>query len=172
MVFFVIPMMNGLIGDVSGHELYEDAEAQAIKIAKEYGVEATSYEEVEELLNRETDGRDVYIEHGPYFEAQEGDTFKKYNYEYDGQYMFDEELVSELRKNGHEPDEENLYRWVREKQNGDRGDSIDGLRYKATLTYRQGERWETTFASDDADAVDLVVGENEHWDMWEVDDEA
>ncbi len=170
MVFFVIPMMNGIIDDVQGFELYADAEAHAVEVAKGYGVNANDYADIEEQLNRGTDGRDVYIESGPYFEAQDGESFDKYTYEYDGRFVSDMELILILQDKGYtiSSDTRELLRWVINMQNGE-GDwaPVPTLKYKHFMSYRGGEKKEIVFAQDTQDAVDMVCEWNHHCDMWE-----
>ncbi len=168
MVFFVIPMMNGIISDIQGFELYEDAEAHAIDVAKTYDINANDYADIEEQINRVADGRGIYIESGPYFDAESGSSYNKYLFKFKGEFILEENLIKELKHHGYEPDEENLYRWVQERQNYIDIDPITDLLYQVSLDYRNGEKYAITFAQDDLDAVDRVVAKGENWEMWTI----
>jgi len=176
MIFFVILTTNGIVHDVHGFELYNDAEIHAVEIAKSYGIEAIDYDEIVEILNRENTGKEILIESGPYSDAESGKTYSKYPYELNGEYVTAKILAKELHHMGYDApaDPQELHRWVRENQNNfDEEDiaPVPGLKYRMMLDYRGGEKEKTVYAQDESDAVDCACDYMDHLEMWVVDDE-
>ena len=184
----VIVFSHGMIQTVKTFVHMGAAESFAIDYAREhFGIEATDIGDMAEKFVGT--GNDIQIYESEY---TDGECYQDKDYKYNGQCLSLDELRTKLAIEGYKGvgdlEDYDFRLWVKARQSKDKyfyvdypefapiiegqlPDPIDGLLIKFYASYRGGEKERVVYATTEEEAIGKVCDWNEHYDMWEIEEE-